>query len=246
MRVKNEIENLNYTDTQLFFKHRAEKYNTGNPYSVTMYQDGNPELVKQRNEKEMNKLLPLLGLSDESKVLDVACGIGRWSDAIDTPIAEYCGIDFSKELIEIATNRNKELGNRHFYVGQVKDTNKLLTENNRGKYTVALFVGILMYINDDDIAQSIGSVLDSMEEQSVICVREPVGINDRLTLKDFYSDELSDNYNAIYRTRNELEHLFEEQIISKGYKLTQSGFLFDEDSMNNRKETVQYYYIFER
>jgi hypothetical protein len=64
-------------------------------------------------------------------------------------------------------------------------------------------------------------------------------------LKDFYSDELKCNYNAIYRTREELEELFEKAFFNKGFEITKKDFLTD-DSLNNRKETAQYYYILER
>ena len=77
MRIKNKVENIDYKETKLFFKKRAEKFQENNPYSVTMYQDNNAEIVKQRNKKEIEKLLPKLHIEKNSRVLDVACGIGR-------------------------------------------------------------------------------------------------------------------------------------------------------------------------
>ena len=100
-----ELLKKNYIETHEFFKKRAEKFQEDNPYSVTMYQDNNADLVKNRNFKEVQKLYPLLKLNNKSKVLDVACGIGRWADAIKDEIQEYCGIDFSDELIGIAKER---------------------------------------------------------------------------------------------------------------------------------------------
>ena len=79
-----------------------------------------------------------------------------------------------------------------------------------------------------------------------MCIREPIGLSERLTLKDFFSDELQDNYNAIYRTREELQFFLDEAFLQKGFTVTEEGFLFDEDLLNNRKETAQYYYVIER
>lgn len=62
---------------------------------------------------------------------------------------------------------------------------------------------------------------------------------DRLILKDFFSEELKDNYNAIYRTREELMKFFKPTLLEK-------GFLFEEDVLNNRKEKSQYYFVLER
>lgn len=58
--------------------------------------------------------------------------------------------------------------------------------------------------------------------------------------------ELNDYYNAIYRTRDELMVSINEMFLNKGFRIKEEGFLFDDDALNNRKETAQYYYILER
>lgn len=245
-RVKNRIEKLDYDETQSFFKKRAEKFKADNPYSVTMYQDNHPTLVKERNQRETETLLPLLKLNENSKVLDVACGIGRWSDAIKQNIHEYCGVDFSEDLIKIAIERNMHLSNRSFLVGKASEIGQVLNNNGKGKYNCVLLVGILVYLNESDVQTALSQIESVCEEHAVICIREPVGISERLTLKHFYSEELEDNYNAIYRTGNELMQFFKAAFLEKGFKLVKEDFLFSEDALNNRKETAQYYYIFER
>ena len=37
-----------------------------------------------------------------------------------------------------------------------------------------------------------------------------------------------------------------EMFLNKGFRIKEEGFLFDDDTLNNRKETAQYYYILER
>ena len=244
-RIKKNIENIDYEQTLNFFNKRADKYKEENPYSVTMYQDDNPTLVEKRNRAETEKLLPLLRLDDESKILDIACGIGRWSDAITTRIAEYCGMDFSENLIKLAKSRPHE-ENRSFYVGSAERLKEVLTANQKSRFNRILLMGILIYINDRDLMSIMNQLVEVSEEHSVICIREPLGIDDRLTLKGFYSEELKDNYNAIYRTRDELMGVFEKTLLQAGFKITKSDFLFSEDALNNRKETAQYYFVLER
>ena len=99
MRVKEKIENIDYNETKEFFKNRAGKFKTDNPYAVTMYQDHNEKLVRERNKKEVQKLKPLLELSEQSRILDVGCGIGRWGDAISEKIEEYCPKDLAKAYL---------------------------------------------------------------------------------------------------------------------------------------------------
>lgn len=245
MRITEKITDIDYNETKLFFKSRAEKFKEDNPYSVTMYQDDNQELVKERNKKEVDKLLPMLKLQEKSKVLDIACGIGRWADALPEKIEEYCGVDFSEELIKIADKRNKKQ-NFSFYEGAANEIERVIQKNNKGKFNTILMIGILMYLNDSDMEAVLRQVERICEPHAIICIREPIAIKDRLTLKDFFSEELKDNYNAIYRTREELMDFLKNTYIENGFQVQREGFLFDEDILNNRKETAQYYYILER
>ncbi len=244
-RIKNVIESVDYNETLRFFEKRANNFQEEKPYVVTMYQDNHPEIAEDRNRRETEKLLPLLKINENSKILDIACGIGRWSDALKQNIKEYCGIDFSGELIKIARQRNKTLGDRCFLVGAATDTERLLLDSQKGKYDRILLVGILMYLNDADVKETLRQIERCCEDHAIICVREPIGMEDRLTLKNFYSEELKDKYNAIYRTRKEMDCFF-EILLNKGFRVVKDGYLFEEDSLNNRKETIQYYYIFER
>ncbi|MEY8392215.1 class I SAM-dependent methyltransferase [Lachnospiraceae bacterium] len=245
MRIAEKITDIDYKETRRFFKRRAEKFSGDNPYAVTMYQDNNENLVRERNRKEMEKLCPLLKLDAASKVLDVACGVGRWADAFPEDIKEYCGLDFSKELITIANQRNTR-EHFSFLEGAAEELEQTLKDNGKGRYNRILLVGILIYLNDKEVRSVLNQAERSSEPHSVICIREPIGIQERLTLKDFFSEELKDHYNAIYRTRRELEGFLDKTLISKGFAIRREGFLFEEDTLNNRRETAQYFYILER
>lgn len=245
MRITEEIIDIDYNETKRFFGKRADKFSADNPYSVTMYQDRNKELVRERNRKETEKLLPLLKLNADSRVLDVACGIGRWADAMPDDIEEYCGVDFSGELVEIARQRNKK-DNFSFWEGAANEIGQIVKKTRGGVYNRILMVGILMYLNDRELADTLEQVETISQERTVICIREPLGISKRLTLKDFFSEELEDNYNAIYRTRQELRKFIDRAFLQKGFIVSQEGFLFEEDALNNRKETAQYFYMLER
>ncbi len=245
MRIKEKVANIDYSETRQFFKNRAQKFQEDNPYSVTMYQDNNKELVQERNKKEVGRILPMLQLDERSRVLDIACGIGRWADALPGNIAEYCGVDFSSELIKIARERNTR-EKFSFIEGPANEVEQVLRHAGKGTYNTILLMGIMIYLNDEDILSVLEQVGNICEEHALICVREPVGIEERLTLKDFFSDELKDNYNAIYRTRRELGDFYAKTLFKKGFRIAEEGFLFEEEALNNRKETSQYFYILRR
>jgi len=243
MKIMNEKQNIDYNNTKAFFNRRANKYNAINPYSVTMYQDNDPELVNRRNSVETQKLIKLLNIDRNSKVLDLACGIGRWADAIGERVEKYIGIDFSEDLIKIAQKRNKN-PNVSFVVGSVTELDSLVDINST--FNIILFIGAMMYLNDEDAIKTLEQVEKRCDSKARICIREPIGIESRLTLKDFYSKELDDNYNAIYRTRDELIQLMVPSLLHKRFTVEEEDFLFDESRLNNRKETSQYYFILNR
>lgn len=245
MRLKNDISSIDYKETHEFFRHRAQKYNSNNPYAVTMYQDKHPELVDSRNKQEIAKLMPLLQLDKDSTLLDVACGIGRWSEAINIDIEKYVGLDFSAELINIAKKRNQK--KKHFFiVSSAINIKETIQCSELGNFNRILLIGILMYLNDDDLIRVLQDVESVAMNETQICIREPIGIRNRLTLKDHFSEELEDNYNAIYRTRDEIKFFLEETLLCKGFKISKEGYLFDDPNLNNRRETAQYYFILER
>ena len=245
MRISGKKESIDYKHTSSFFDRRAKKYNDNNPYGVTMYQDNNPKLVEDRNRYEVEKLLPKLSINYESTILDVACGIGRWSDAITVPIKEYFGIDFCKGLIQIANERNVNQNNRRFVVGSSTDVENVVRHVSDLDYNVVLMIGALVYLNDEDILATFKQVERLCANNATICIREPIGLCERLTLKEQFSDELNDEYNAIYRTRDELIRYMKPAFIDKGFCLEDEDFLFD-SNLNNRKETAQYYFILRR
>lgn len=75
------------------------------------------------NHKELilPKLLPLLNLCPSSSLLDLGCGQGILSHAIDSKV-RYLGLDNSKSLIDFALEKKKS--NRHSF--EVKDVTEPL------------------------------------------------------------------------------------------------------------------------
>ena len=55
-RISGTVTQVNKSDILLFYENRAKKFKEENPYAVTMFQDQNPQLVRDRNKRETEKL----------------------------------------------------------------------------------------------------------------------------------------------------------------------------------------------
>ncbi len=119
-----------------------------------------------------------LRLDERSRVLDIACGIGRWADAITQDISGYIGVDFSKELIETAKSRNTK-ENFSFYQGAASDISDILASYHIQGINKILMMGILIYLNDNEVADLFKQVGSIAGKNVTICIREPIAIEDR-------------------------------------------------------------------
>lgn len=61
------------------------------------------------------------GLEKDTVFLDLGCGIGRIARSIAPVVQEYCGVDFSEEMIEKAKFYHKDYSNVQFFVNNGRD-----------------------------------------------------------------------------------------------------------------------------
>ncbi len=243
-RIHKSVVNIDYGSTRRFFSQRAEAFEKVGKLSVTMYQDDNPDLAKRRDEHERSFITPLLGLTNDSKVLDIGCGVGRWGFHLIRQISLYVGTDFCPDLIEIA---KKEAATNYKDLNiffQTMSCTEMTAEKliKKPPFDLIIIAGVLVYLNDADCMNLLTLIPRFTSEQSTIYIREPVASENRLTLQNYFSSELNTNYNAIYRTEQEYFTFLSDTLFASGFKISNSGFLFPKE-LEKRTETKQRYYI---
>jgi len=240
-RIYRNPTQINYDSIHDFFESRAQCYCEEKFLTTTMYQDNNPDLAVERDRWEKATILPLLEIDYSSNVLDVGCGIGRWTQPALDSGAYYTGVDFSESLIRIAKNRFLGVDNCVFIQSAAQNISEKLRERI---FTHVIVSGVLIYMNDNEVKNTWEIISKLLVAGGLIYLREPVSSIERLTLKEHWSDELNSCYSSIYRTEEELLKLFRESCLSvSNLRLIQSGFLYG-DMLNNRVETKQKYFIF--
>lgn len=224
-----------------FFEQRAQKFNAETPLTTILYQDKHPEIAKQRDALERERVTPLLALTGVERVLDVGCGIGRWAAAISDQIAFYHGIDASPSLIDLAKAYCPK-DNVAFHTAGVDDLTDAWLATN-GPFDRVICSGILMYLDDQQVATLFTRLAPHLAPGALVYIREPMGIQGRLSLTGHWSEELQAHYSAIYRSPEEIAQALQAAFPAPGYEVGPVMLLFEQATLNNRAETRQHFCI---
>ena len=159
---------------------------------------------------------------------------------------EYIGIDYSSKLLKIANENLKDYGeNFKLLHGSFQNFHEVLCENEiDSKFDMIFVNGVMMYINDIDLKNGLKQINTVCKEHCELYFKESMAFDKRLTLNDIYSDSLTQNYTAIYRSIDEYKEML-NIFLESNFKIKEDGTLFD-TALQNRKETVDYYFILER
>lgn len=234
-RLYGDNEDISPDKVKNFFNDRANR-DLESDLSIVLFQD--KENSAQRHEEEKKLFYDNIDTSDK-KVLEIGCGIGRWAEALHNKCESYLGLDFSEELIAIAKKAYKDFDDCKFQVMSATDikVDELLIEP---PFDVVIFSGFLMYINDDDLKIIMNEVNSVCTDNKIVFAMEPTScMETRLTLKDFYSEGLEADYNAIYRTEQEYRDIFADL---NGHEIFAEDLFQD---LSNHTETKYMYFVIE-
>lgn len=244
-RAGDESPQLDKASVFNFFEKRAEKVQQLGPTRAVIYQDKSPDLAERRDAAEKSLLMPLLQLAPSSAVLDAGCGTGRWAEVLLPRCARYFGVDASPGLIRVASERFVQHAHARFVVCPL-DNLTLDAIGAEASFSHILSFGVFIYMNDEELAVTLRRYSQVAAGSCRVVIREPIALQDRLTLKEHFSDELEQQYNAIYRTERELQSFLCEALGATGFQQTECGDVYAESSLNNRSDTKQRWYLWER
>lgn len=236
-RVYDKKVEIDHDKIKSFFNKRAKNADGNSILSSTMFTE--KEKAEKRDLLEKKLFLDNIDIISDSKVLDIGCGVGRWAELFSNN-GKYLGLDYSDELLNIAT-KNNSADHIHFQLmsaDDIKIDRLLITP----PFDIIIITGLLIYINDEQLDKVFQTINNVSSEGTILYLREAVAINERLTLKEFYSNELNDDYSAIYRTETDYFKLFDSL---EEFKLLKSGNVYDK-TVHDRAETVHKYYILKR
>lgn len=227
-----------------FFDTRAKRISELGPLHAVIYQEKQGQLAALRDLAEADCVWPLLALDGQQHLLDIGCGTGRWASRIAPLVASYVGIDFSEGLLTYARQDLAKCPHCSFK----KLGADAISPSAFGaiKFDRFLCAGISIYLNEDQLLRMLSGIASVSAMKCRLIFREPVGLGKRLTLRNHWSDELEDEYHAIYRTEGELRAAMEKTLLSEGFNWVNSGDVYTDPSLNNRADTRQRWILLER
>lgn len=243
-RVSGKVVDIDYGATRRFFDQRADRPADDCSWTRVMYQDGNPQLVVARDEHEKQVVLPKLRLQETHRLLDVGCGVGRWAHAVAPIVRRYLGTDFSDGLLDRARESLRGYDNVEFQCVPAQEVGTI--SGTSEPFNRVIVAGVLAYLNDDDVRRCLRGIAEVCSStDATVYIREPMGVEARLTLDKFWSEQLGSEYSAIYRSREEYQQLLASTLCTEGFRIGEFTNLYPED-LQNRVETSQFIVLLHR
>ena len=112
---------------------------------------------------EEKVIMPYILKKTKPSILDLGCGNGRYAKLLQGHYREYVGIDFSKNFISQC--QKKYYDNCTFLCYNAE-------EFYHGRYDIILILGMLVYLNDDDIKQLVYNCKQMLNKDGIIIVRD--------------------------------------------------------------------------
>ena len=237
-RILGKKEDISYSSVEDFFEERGNS-NLKHKYNYVLYLDDTPEIALQRDKQAKEKIERFLDIRKNMSVLDLGCGVGRWGELFCPKVAHYIGIDGSTKMIERAKENLSKFKNKELIVGNLREIeNEIVAIHDENwQYDIVFICGVLMYLNDSEVIAVLKQLPALVNNGGQVCLIESMSQNTRLTLKDIYSEELKQNYSAIYRTEEEFLQMMKDAFGDK--LMLERNVLMDfSDGMQRKREHV--------
>ena len=234
-------------NTKNFYYNRAKVIKElDNPYVSVLLGNQNPEYALAWDRFEKKNILPKMNVDETCSVLDIGCGMGRWAETLIPLSGYYCGTDMSKEMIRCARERNQYSGKKYDFLEYgFEEFCALTKETLPCRFDRLWICGVMMYINDEILLKGMSQLLDKIDERARVYLTETIALTERLTLDEFYSEALKADYDVIYRTEAEYNHIYKSWL-EAGFRIVEQGMLPHLNKEKEYSETERWYTILER
>lgn len=227
-RIYGEKISVSAKEVKEFWSRRASMYGEKG-LNATICGNQNLETAVKETQFDQEYIIPRLGLTKDSRVVDMGCGIGRFARMILPQCGYYCGVDYTQGMVQVAEQICREIREADPQAGayslhhmSVAEAVEQAPTSLGGPFDVFVMWSIGMYMNDAELEHTLRLAPRLMKERAIILLQDSMGLGKRLTLDQFPSESLQSTYSAIYRTKEEYEKLYSP--------LVEAGFVYIEEA----------------
>ena len=187
---------------------------------------GNVKSVDEKNKFDREEILPKLGITKATRVLDIGCGIGRMAEMVLPRCGFYYGVDFSESMVNATEKVCQGIVSKGGFECRTMSFSDVLEHDPDffgGKFGAVLVLGVCVYINDDELRKIFSTLNGLLDDTCTLYFAEPIGLGERLSLVDFPSRELHTDYSAIYRTAEEYTALY-APLLDAGFSIVEQNY----------------------
>lgn len=227
-RIYGEKISLSTEMVKAFWSKRSSMYEEKG-LNATFCGNQNLETALKETEFDQEYIIPRLGLTKASRVIDMGCGIGRFAKMMLPRCGFYCGVDYTQGMIQVTEQVCREIiesgsqaGSYSLHHLSVSETVERDPAFLGGPFDVFVMWGVGMYMNDAELEHTFRLIPRLMKDHAIILLQESMGLGKRLTLDQFPSESLESTYSAIYRTKEEYKQIYSP--------LFEAGFSYVEEA----------------
>jgi ubiquinone/menaquinone biosynthesis C-methylase UbiE len=167
------------------------------PLRAVISEDDLNNYYVDKTQKRLFK--EVIKIKRDFKVLDLGCGVGRWTLWFAPQVKRVVGVDLSPNMIKIAKKRaiSSNIKNTEFFV--IEDSLKIFKDN---EFDMVTCVWVLKYIlNENDLKQMIKEICRVTKVGGYVAIIEQVDYNGPIPCKEDLSKSLlrpSDYYISLF------------------------------------------------
>ena len=141
--------------------------------------------------------------------LEIGAGTCQWTQSLSEISESVLATDICKGMLDIGKEyiESKKLKSKiNFFIGDICE--EKIPENS--PYDLIFISGLILYLSNEQFSKLIKFISFNTIANSILILREPVGINEEYILDNIFSQELKTNYSAIYRTEKTIIEKFKK------------------------------------
>jgi len=138
-------------------------------------------------------------LSQKGSLLELGCGIGRWSRILSNYVKEVDAVDLNATFVRKARQLSEQEGKKNIkiYCSSIKDFKP------EKKYDIIVSIALIHYLPEDQFLRTMDLIIKNLKVEGYAIFRESLANDKRFEIHGYYSEILDNEYHAIYRTVKE-------------------------------------------